>query len=83
MAILTKVDQACPEVKKNIKNIYRSNRLKDMVDRLNLQLGVQRNCIFLVKNYESEINTAPEVDAPILCALRQIVSYGEDFLNNM
>lgn len=57
--------------------------LKIQVDYLNVQLGLQRNCIFLVKNYESEIVTAPEVDAPILCALRQIISYGEDFLNNM
>ncbi|XP_075880194.1 interferon-induced protein 44-like isoform X4 [Nelusetta ayraudi] len=81
LTILTKVDQACPEVQKNIRNIHSSKYLKEKVDQINVQLGLQRNCIFLVKNYESEINTDPEVDAPILCALKQMISYGEDFLN--
>ncbi|XP_060883080.1 interferon-induced protein 44-like [Labrus mixtus] len=83
LAILTKVDTACPEVRSNIHNLHKSKYLKEKVEQFSAMLGIPINCIFLVKNYESEINTSDDINGPILTALRQMVNFGEDYLNYM
>ncbi|XP_060945505.1 interferon-induced protein 44-like [Limanda limanda] len=82
LAILTRVDEACPEVKEDTSNIYKSKYLKEQVDRYHQRLGLPMNCIFLVKNYSDEIASNRGMNAAILCALRQMLCFGEDFLEN-
>lgn len=53
------------------------------MDYLNATVGLQRNCIFLVKNYESEVEVSADIDEPILCALRQMIIQGEDFISKI
>ncbi|XP_060883078.1 interferon-induced protein 44-like isoform X2 [Labrus mixtus] len=80
LAILTKVDQACPEVKSNIQNMYKSKYLKEKVEQFNARLGIPIKSIFLVKNYESETDTSDGISGPILTALRQMVTQGDNFI---
>ncbi|CAB1420204.1 unnamed protein product [Pleuronectes platessa] len=83
LAILTRVDEACPEVKKDTSNIYKSKYLKEKVDRFHQLLGLPINCIFLVRNYNPEIESNDKMNAAIVCALKQMLLYGEDFLNDL
>ncbi|CAB1420194.1 unnamed protein product [Pleuronectes platessa] len=83
LAILTKVDEACPEVKKDTSNIYKSKYLKEKVEQFHQQVGLPMNCIFLLKNYSHEIESNDKVNAGIVCALKQMLHYGDDYLNSL
>ncbi|XP_057188774.1 interferon-induced protein 44-like [Triplophysa rosa] len=71
--VMTKVDEACPLVNKDLKKLYTSTKIKKLVDFCSAEVGVPKTCIFPVKNYHDEINTNPDVDVLILKALDQIV----------
>ncbi|KAF7659417.1 hypothetical protein LDENG_00298270, partial [Lucifuga dentata] len=83
VAILTKIDEACSEVKSDIRKTCTNGYLKEQVEQFNQLLGIPLNCIFLVKNYHSESFVKQDVDTLILCALRKIIDYGEDFLSDV
>ncbi|XP_051264784.1 interferon-induced protein 44-like [Dicentrarchus labrax] len=81
VAILTQIDQACPEIQKDIKNVYRSIKLREKMEQFSVNSGIPLNSIFPVKNYHDEIDLNGDVDSLILSALRSIINIGEDFLN--
>ncbi|XP_065326762.1 interferon-induced protein 44-like [Pelmatolapia mariae] len=72
MAILTKIDEACPEVKGNIRNVYKSSFLEEQMETVSVYLGIPLYCIFPVKNYHYKTQTDDDVDVLILAALKQM-----------
>uniref|UniRef100_A0A3B4X176 G domain-containing protein n=1 Tax=Seriola lalandi dorsalis TaxID=1841481 RepID=A0A3B4X176_SERLL len=76
VALLTKIDQACPEVKEDLKNVYKYEYIKKQV-----KVGIPMNCIFPVKNYHEEIHVDNDTDALLLSSLRSIITCGDDYIN--
>ncbi|RXN11787.1 interferon-induced 44-like protein [Labeo rohita] len=80
--IMTKVDEACPLVKNDLKKVYTSKKIKEKMQLCSEMIGVPMNCIFPVKNYHDEIDTDDDVDVLILKAFDQIVNFANDRLMN-
>uniref|UniRef100_A0A9J8BBA5 Interferon-induced 44-like protein n=1 Tax=Cyprinus carpio carpio TaxID=630221 RepID=A0A9J8BBA5_CYPCA len=79
--IMTRVDEACPLVGKNLQKIYTSKKIKEKMQECSNSVGVPMSHIFPVKNYHEEIDTQNDMDVLILRALTQIVQIADDLLN--
>ncbi|XP_062391501.1 interferon-induced protein 44-like [Sardina pilchardus] len=82
LTVLTKVDQACQEVKKDIRMIYNSNKIKEKMQQCSNSLGAAMNCIFPVKNYHEEIDLNEDVNALLLSALTHILDLTNDHVED-
>ncbi|XDV14547.1 hypothetical protein PO909_014782, partial [Leuciscus waleckii] len=71
--VMTKVDEACPLVSKDLRKIYTSKIIKERMEICKSIVGVPMTSIFPVKNYHDEIDTDDDVDVLILKAFDQIV----------
>ncbi|XP_053532148.1 interferon-induced protein 44-like isoform X3 [Ictalurus punctatus] len=80
--IMTKVDEACPLVKQDLKKVYTSKKIKEKMQMCSNLLGIPLSNIFPVKNYHEEVDTKNDVDVLILKALDQIVNLANDALED-
>ncbi|XP_070844202.1 interferon-induced protein 44-like [Chaetodon trifascialis] len=81
VVIFTKPDELSPEIKEDVKNVYKVKILKEKLEKFSADMGIPMNCIFPVKNYHEEIDIDSDVDSLILSALRSIISFGDDYIN--
>ncbi|XP_010735598.2 interferon-induced protein 44 isoform X1 [Larimichthys crocea] len=81
VAILTKIDTVCPEIQKDIKDVYKSRTLKKRMEEFSALVGIPMYCIFPVKNYHEELQLNNDIDVLVLNALTNIIKVGEEFLN--
>ncbi|KAK2887776.1 hypothetical protein Q8A67_016004 [Cirrhinus molitorella] len=80
--VLTKVDEACPLVQKNLQKVYTSKKIKERMEMCHMKTGVPLTDIFPVKNYHNEIETDDGIDVLILKALEHIVQNANDRLDD-
>ncbi|MED6243885.1 hypothetical protein ATANTOWER_029245 [Ataeniobius toweri] len=81
VVIVTKIDQFCPEIEEDLKNVYKVADLKKKMETFSADVGVPMNCIFPVKNYHEEIDLKDEVDLLILSVLKSIINFCDDFMH--
>uniref|UniRef100_A0A8C1A5R6 Interferon-induced protein 44-like n=1 Tax=Cyprinus carpio carpio TaxID=630221 RepID=A0A8C1A5R6_CYPCA len=82
VVVMTKVDEACPLVKKDLRKMYTSKKIKEKMELCSAKVGVPLTNIFPVKNYHDEIDTEDDIDVLILKALEQIVHLADDRLED-
>lgn len=80
--ILTKIDLACPEIKKDLKNFCRSKLLRERVQAVSSAVGIPEYHIFPVKNYHSEMMLDNEIDTLVLKTLKRIIEVGDEHLRS-
>lgn len=78
MLVLTKVDRLCDEVRKDIRKMFRSVKVRDAVKIGSEVFGIDQASIHPVKNYQVDIELDPCSNIPLLLALRQAMQYAED-----
>ncbi|XP_063074576.1 interferon-induced protein 44-like [Engraulis encrasicolus] len=80
VVVMTMVDQACTEVKKDRKMIYRSKKIKEKMQECSNKLGVPMSCVYPVKNYHEEIELDDDIDILLLSALTSILGFSNDYV---
>ncbi|KAK3610858.1 hypothetical protein CHS0354_039129, partial [Potamilus streckersoni] len=80
--ILTKVDKVSEIAEVDVSKVFLCENVKDMVDKVSQTLGVPRNNIFPVKNYEQETELDMNINILALQALRQVLRFADDYLEN-
>ncbi|KAM8725344.1 interferon-induced protein 44-like [Acanthopagrus schlegelii] len=81
VVIITKIDDICHEISEDLKNVYKVQYVREKMEQFSVDVGIPMNCIFPVKNYKSEISLNNDTDILLLCALKNIINFGEDYVN--
>lgn len=82
LILLTKVDKVCYEAEADVTTTFKSEAIRNLVDKVSDIFGVPRYHVLPVKNYEKEIDVKTDVSILALVALRQILRSSEDYLFN-
>lgn len=81
--ILTKIDLVCTQVENDVKNVYSSKIIGEVVQKASEIFGIPIMHIFPVKNYTKETQLKTNMDILLLLAARQCVRYACDHLTNV
>ncbi|KAH3742378.1 hypothetical protein DPMN_049119 [Dreissena polymorpha] len=81
--LLTKVDLDCQDVASKTSNVFMSKKIESAVDMVSGILGLPRNNILPVKNYENEMQLDDNISILALLAVRQLLYFAEDFIENL
>ncbi|XP_036434353.1 interferon-induced protein 44-like [Colossoma macropomum] len=80
VVLMTRVDCACPLTKKDLRNVYKSKKIKEKMRECSVLLGVPVNHVFAVCNYHEETEIKEEKNCLMLHALTKIVQWADDYI---
>ncbi|XP_036970532.1 interferon-induced protein 44-like isoform X2 [Acanthopagrus latus] len=83
LVLLTKVDEACPLVTEDVRNIYRSYYIRQKMQEVSTRLGVPLSCVVPVKNYSEELELDPNCDILLLCAVQQMLRFADNYFDDI
>ncbi|KAG2461500.1 IF44L protein, partial [Polypterus senegalus] len=83
LLMVTKIDDACTEVAKDLTKVYQSRYIYEKVTQLAQVLGVPPSAISLVKNYAVDFELNLNMDVLILTALQQMLRAVDACLDEM
>ncbi|XP_015259760.1 PREDICTED: interferon-induced protein 44-like isoform X1 [Cyprinodon variegatus] len=80
--LMTKVDEACPLVAKDISNVYHSVYIQKKARQLSESLGIPLSYVMPVKNYSEELELDQNTDILLFMALEQMLNYADSYFEN-
>uniref|UniRef100_A0A671V509 Interferon-induced protein 44-like n=1 Tax=Sparus aurata TaxID=8175 RepID=A0A671V509_SPAAU len=83
LVLLTKVDEACFLVKEDVRNVYKSDYIKEMMQEVSTRLGVPLSCVVPVKNYNEELELDPNCDILLLSAVKQMLRFADNYFDEI
>ncbi|XP_063074952.1 interferon-induced protein 44-like isoform X1 [Engraulis encrasicolus] len=83
VVLMTKVDEACPLVADDLKNVYCSKNLEGMMREVAVQLGLSMAAVIPVKNYSQEFELDPITDILLLNAVTQMLRMAESYFDDL
>ncbi|XP_052814544.1 interferon-induced protein 44-like [Mya arenaria] len=83
VVLLTKIDKVAPELEDNWKTTFKDPKVKECVDKAATAIGISRNNVHPVKNYEIEVEVDEDLNVLSLLALRQIIHLSMDHMENV
>ncbi|XP_035509984.1 interferon-induced protein 44-like [Morone saxatilis] len=83
LVLMTKVDEACPFVSEDIRNIYRSSYIKEMMQEVSVRTGVPLSCVVPVKNYSQELEVDQDCDILLLTAVIQMLRFADNYFDEL
>uniref|UniRef100_A0A3Q2D484 Interferon-induced protein 44-like n=1 Tax=Cyprinodon variegatus TaxID=28743 RepID=A0A3Q2D484_CYPVA len=83
LVLLTKVDEACPLVKEDLRNIYRSGYIKEIMLEVSAKVGVPLSCIVPVKSYSEELELDLNCDILLLSAVIQMLRFVDNYFDEL
>nr|XP_023649519.1 interferon-induced protein 44-like [Paramormyrops kingsleyae] len=82
VVLLTKVDKTCPILEKDLKKVYRSCYIKELIDRASECLGIPVTNILPVKNYSNELELNECCDILLLTAMQKMLHFADNHFDN-
>uniref|UniRef100_A0A3B4G730 Interferon-induced protein 44-like n=1 Tax=Pundamilia nyererei TaxID=303518 RepID=A0A3B4G730_9CICH len=82
LLLMTKVDEACPLVAEDLKNVYRSFYIQKKARELSEALGIPLSCILPVKNYSEELDLDQDTDTLLFGAVQHMLNFADSFFEN-
>ncbi|XP_055364194.1 uncharacterized protein LOC114854151 isoform X2 [Betta splendens] len=83
LVLMTKVDEVCPFVAQDIRNIYKSGYIKEVMQETSARLGVPLSCVIPVKNYSQELELDPDCDILLLSAVIQMLRFADNYFDEL
>uniref|UniRef100_A0A3P9P7L3 Interferon-induced protein 44-like n=1 Tax=Poecilia reticulata TaxID=8081 RepID=A0A3P9P7L3_POERE len=83
LVLLTKVDETCPLVKEDLRNIYKSGYIKDLMQEVSVRVGVPLSCVVPVKNYSGELELDLSCDILLLSTVIQMLRFADNYFDDL
>ncbi|KAM3620645.1 uncharacterized protein V6R79_026409 [Siganus canaliculatus] len=83
LVLLTKVDEACPSVKEDLTNIYKSSYIRQMIEEASARVGVPLSCVVPVKNYSEELDLDLNCDILLLSVIIQMLRFTDNYFDDI
>ncbi|XP_067085666.1 interferon-induced protein 44-like [Osmerus mordax] len=83
LVLMTKVDEACPDVADDLKDIYISQYIRTKAQEVSVRLGVPLSCVLPVKNYSEELELDLSTDILLLTALVQMLRCTDNYFDDI